>query len=102
MTSVPALSMHDAFSHIISLHKHHFSDQHDSSLHEHWFFDRTPWSVSQGCETGLPCRYEIRDISPPSGVRAAMELQVNCFCPPLHRLAFTTNCQAEGSHPHAE
>lgn len=23
----------------------------------------------------LPCRYEIRDISPPAGVRAAMELQ---------------------------
>lgn len=39
-------------------------------------------NASYGCreaasDWGLQCmRYEIRDISPPAGVRAAMELQV--------------------------
>ena len=42
------------------------------------------WCREAAADWGLQCmRYEIRDISPPAGVRSAMELQVN---PSLHNL----------------
>ena len=49
------------------------------------WYHHTQWPVVSVCrdaaaDWGLQCmRYEIRDISPPAGVRAAMELQVGPF-----------------------